>query len=128
MTENAVRVLVANRPRLLREMVLSTLSEQVGINVVGEAEDERDIPELVEKTRPDFLLIGMDEGRKRPRLCDVLLRQYPSLRIIAVAPSSSLGIFYWASFEIHSATLEASEEGLLQVIRKKDVLPGGRIS
>ena len=66
-TENAVRVLVANRPRLLREMVLSTLSEQVGINVVGEAEDERDIPELVEKTRPDFLLIGMDEGRKRFR-------------------------------------------------------------
>jgi chemotaxis response regulator CheB len=127
-TENVVRVLVANRPRLLREMVLSALSEQPGINVVGEAEDEREVPELVEKTKPDFLLIGMDEGRRRPRICDVLLRQYPALRIIAVAPSSSLGIFYWASFEIHSATLEASEEGLLEVIRKKDVLPGGRIS
>jgi AmiR/NasT family two-component response regulator len=127
-TENAVRVLVANRPRLLREMVLSTLSEQAGIAVVGEAEDETEVPELVEKTKPDFLLIGMDEDRKRPRICDVLLKQYPSLRIIAVAPSSSLGIFYWASLEIHSATLEASEEGLLEVIRKKDALPGGRIS
>ena len=127
-TEKAVRVLVANRPRLLREMVLSALSEQAGIDVVGEAEDERDVPELVEKTRPDFLLIGMDEGRRRPRICDVLLKQYPSLRIIAVAPSSSLGIFYWASFEIHSATLEVSEEGLLEVIRKKDALPGGRVS
>lgn len=128
MTENAVRVLVANRPRLLREMVLSALSEQAGINVVGEAEDERDVPELVEKTRPDFLLIGMEEGRRRPRICDILLRQYPSLRIIAVAPTSNLGIFYWASFEIHSATLEASEEGLLEVIRRKDALPGGRVS
>ena len=125
--ENAVRVLVANRPRLLREMVLSALAEQKGINVVGEADDERDVPEMVERTKPDFLLIGMEEGRKRPRLCDVLLKQYPSLRIIAVAPSSSLGIFYWASFEIHLATLEASEEGLLEVIRKKDALPGGRI-
>jgi chemotaxis response regulator CheB len=125
--ENAVRVLVANRPRLLREMVLSALAEQKGINVVGEADDERDVPEMVERTKPDFLLIGMEEGRKRPQLCDVLLKQYPSLRIIAVAPSSSLGIFYWASFEIHSATLEASEEGLLEVIRKKDALPGGRI-
>ena len=125
--ENAVRVLVANRPRLLREMVLSALAEQKGINVVGEADDERDVPEMVERTKPDFLLIGMEEGRKRPRLCDVLLKQYPSLRIIAVAPSSSLGIFYWASFEIHSAKLEASEEGLLEVIRKKDALPGGRI-
>lgn len=128
MTETAVRVLVANRPRLLREMVLTALSEQAGIDIVGEAEDERDVPELVEKTRPDFLLIGMEEGRKRPRICDVLLKQYPSLRIIAVAPSSNLGIFYWASFEIHSATLEASEEGLLEVIRRKDALPGGRIS
>jgi chemotaxis response regulator CheB len=109
-------------------MVLSALSEQAGIDIVGEAEDERDVPELVEKTKPDFLLIGMEEGRKRPRICDVLLKQYPSLRIIAVAPSSNLGIFYWASFEIHSATWEASEEGLLEVIRRKDALPGGRIS
>ena len=126
--ENAVRVLVANRPRLLREMVMSALAEQEGIDVVGEADDERDVPEMVARTKPDFLLIGMEEGRRRPRICDVLLKQYPSLRIIAVAQSSNVGIFYWASFEIHSATLEASEEGLLEVIRKKDALPGGRTS
>lgn len=126
--ENPVRVLVANRPRLLREMVLTALAEQSGIDVVGEADDERDVPALVAKTQPDFLLIAMDEERRRPRLCDLLLRQFPTLRIIAVAPHSNLGIFYWASFEIHSATLEASEEGLLEVIRRKDALPGGRIS
>src|SRR5256885_1644788 len=67
--ENTVRVLVANRPRLLREMVLSALSEQEGIDVVGEAEDERDVPEMVARTRPDFLLIGMEEGRRRSRPC-----------------------------------------------------------
>ena len=125
---NEVRVLVANRPRLLREMVLSALSEQEGINVVGEAEDEREVPAMVARTQPDFLLIGMEDGRRRPRICDVLLKQFPGLRIIAVAPHSNLGIFYWASFEIHSATLEASEEGLLEVIRKKSVLPGGKVS
>ena len=126
--ENQVRVLVANRPRLLREMVLSALSEQEGISVVGEAEDEREVPAMVARTQPDFLLIGMEEGRRRPRICDVLLKQFPGLRIIAVAPHSNLGIFYWASFEIHSATLEASEEGLLEVIRKKSALPGGKVS
>ena len=125
---NVVRVLVANRPRLLREMVLSALSEQEGINVVGESEDEREVPAMVARTQPDFLLIGMEEGRRRPRICDVLLKQFPGLRIIAVAPHSNLGIFYWASFEIHSATLEASEEGLLEVIRKKSALPGGKVS
>jgi chemotaxis response regulator CheB len=124
--ESPIRVLVANRPRLLREMVLSALSEQPGIAVVGEAEDEGLVPEMVAKTQPDFLLIGMEEGRRRPRICDLLLKQYPALRIIAVAPHSSLGIFYWASFEIHSATLEASEEGLLEVLRGKNALPGAR--
>jgi AmiR/NasT family two-component response regulator len=120
--ENAVRVVVANRPRLLREMVLTTLSEQAGIDVVGEADDERDVPDLVARTQPDFLLIALDEGRRRPRLCDILLKQFPALRIIAVAPHSSLGVFYWASFEIHSATLEASEQGLLDLLRKKGTL------
>ena len=83
-----VRVLVANGPRLIRELVLSTLSEQAGIRVVGEAKNEQDVPSLVAQTKPDFLLIGLDESHKRPALCDLLLREFPALSIIAVAPRS----------------------------------------
>lgn len=115
--ESSVRVLVANRPRLLRELVLSTLSEQAGIDIVGEAQNEKDVPSLVEETKPDFLLIALDESRRRPPLCDQLLRKFPELRIIAVAQNTNVGIFYWASLEIHSATMEASEEALLGVMR-----------
>ena len=117
--ESTVRVLVANRPRLLRELVLSTLSGQEGIKVVGEAENEQDVPALVEETHPDFLLIALDEPRRRPPLCDLLLKKFPTLRIIAVAPHANLGIFYWGSFEIHSTTMETSEEALLETIRSK---------
>ncbi|MGB7284272.1 MAG: hypothetical protein WBE13_18550 [Candidatus Acidiferrum sp.] len=117
--ETSVRVLVANRPRLLRELVLSTLSEQVGINIVGEVENEKDIPSLVEETNPDFLLIALDESQRRPPLCDQLLRKFPSLRIIAVAPNTNLGVFFWASIEIHSSSMEASEEAMLEVLRGK---------
>jgi len=42
--DTTARVLVANRPRLLRELVLSTLSEQDGIRVVGEAKNEQEVP------------------------------------------------------------------------------------
>ena len=115
--ESSVRVLVANRPRLLRELVLSTLSGQAGIEVVGEAENEQDVPSLVAATKPDFLLIALEESRRRPPLCDLLLREYPALRIIAVAPNKNVGIFYWASFDIHSRTMEASEEALLEAVR-----------
>ena len=123
--DTSVRVLVANRPRLLRQMVLSTLSEQAGIRVVGEAENENDVPSLVAETKPDFLLIALDESRRRPPLCDLLLKDFPALRIIAVAPNTNVGIYYWASFEIHSTTMEASEKALLDVIRKS-AAPGPR--
>ena len=119
--EPSVRVVVANRPRLLRELVLSTLSGQAGIEVVGEAEDEQDVPSLVAATKPDFLLIALEESRRRPPLCDLLLRKFPALRIIAVAPNRNVGIFYWASFDIHSRTMEASEEALLEAVRSSAV-------
>lgn len=79
--DTSVRVLVANRPRLMRELVLSTLSEQAGIRVVGEATNEQDVPALVAETKPDFLLIALDESHKRPALCDVLLKEFPALRM-----------------------------------------------
>jgi AmiR/NasT family two-component response regulator len=123
--ESSVRVLVANRPRLLRELVLSTLSEQDGICIVGEVENEQDVPSLVAETNPDFLLIALDESKRRPLLCDQLLKKFPGLRIIAVAPNTNIGIFYWASLEIHSTTMEASEEALLEVMRGKTTRTGG---
>jgi chemotaxis response regulator CheB len=126
--ETSIRVLVANRPRLLRELVLSTLSEQEGISIVGQAENEKDVPSLVAETKPDFLLIELDESRRRPLLCDQLLRKFPGLRIIAVAPNTNIGILYWASLEIHSTTMEASEEALLEVMRGKTTRTGGGAS
>jgi len=117
--DTSVRVLVANRPRLLRELVLSTLSEQAGIRVVGEAKSEQDVPSLVAETKPDFLLIALDESRKRPALCDVLLPEFPALRILAIASHMDVGVFYWASYEIHSVRMETSEQALVEVIRKR---------
>jgi hypothetical protein len=67
--ETSVRVVVANRPRLLCELVLSTLSGQEGISVVGETENQQDAPSLVAATKPDFLLIALDEPQRRPALC-----------------------------------------------------------
>ena len=88
-----VRVLVANRPRLMRELALATLSEQSGVRVVRGAKNEHDVPALVAETKPDFLLIALDESQKRPARCDLLLREFPALRIIAVAPNANIGIF-----------------------------------
>ena len=40
--QRATRILVANRPRLMREVILSALVDQPGIEIVGEVSDEND--------------------------------------------------------------------------------------
>jgi len=94
--------------------------------VVGETENEQDVPSLVAATKPDF---SADRtGRAAEAAGAVLLQEFPALRIIAVAPNKNLGIFYWASFDIHSRTMEASEEALLEAMRNSVVPAKGGMS
>jgi DNA-binding NarL/FixJ family response regulator len=113
----AVRILVANRPKVMREALLGTLSDQPWIQVVGEVADDADIPDCVSKTMPDLLVIAVDGPGKRPALCDTLLQEHPNLRIIAVAPYQNYGVCYWASLDIHSDDIEPSEAGFLSAVR-----------
>jgi DNA-binding NarL/FixJ family response regulator len=113
----AVRILVANRPKVMREAILGTLSDQPWIEVVGEVANDADIPECVSKTLPDLLVIAVDGPGKRPALCDVLLQEHPNMRIIAVAPYQNYGVCYWASLDIHSDDIEPSEAGFLNAVR-----------
>lgn len=113
----AIRILVANRPKIMREALLDTLSDQPWIEVVGEVSNDVDIPEYVSKTLPDLLVIAVEGPGKRPVLCDALLQEHPHLRIIAVAPYQNYGVCYWASLTIHSDDIEPSEAGFLSAVR-----------
>jgi len=120
-----IRVVVANRPRLMRQLVLETISEQPDIEVVAEIENEDEIVGAVEGTLPDFLIISPDEFNQRPRLCDTLLRRYPEMKILALAPERNSSIYYWGSFDIHENPEEASEAGILIALRRKGESVGG---
>ena len=56
-----VRVLVANHPRLMRELVMATIADQPDIEVVGEVRNESDLADIVEQVQPDVLIIAIDE-------------------------------------------------------------------
>jgi len=124
--EKQIRVLVANRPRLMRELILTTFADQPDIEIVGEVAEEVDIPDSVDRTLPDFLVISQDTMGRRPSVCDVVLHQHPELKIIAVAPDQNYSVHYWVSFEIHSRDVEASEEGILEVLRSKSKAIGSQ--
>ena len=68
-----IRVLVANRPRLMKDLVLATIGDQPDIEVVGETQNEAEITELVERTRPDYLIIALENPEVRPGLSGFLM-------------------------------------------------------
>lgn len=114
--QKPTRILVANSPKLMREVILTTLADQPGIEIVGEVSNEADILAQVEATLPDLLVIALNENEQRPAICDRVLREHPELRIIAVASRKDRTLYFWASFDIHCADIESSTDGILGAV------------
>jgi DNA-binding NarL/FixJ family response regulator len=112
-----IRVLVANYPRLMRDLVLATVSDQPDIEVLGALDDESQIAKVVAETHPDFVIVGLARPNERPAICDYLLSRYPLVKVLAVAPEHDNTVFFWS--DIRSAAIESSEESILKVIRGK---------
>lgn len=116
-----VRVLVANQPRLMRELVMATIADQPDIEIVGEVEDESKIATAVEKSRPDFLIIALGKSRQLPAVCEPILKNYPFVKVLAVPSSrNNFVMFYWTSSRVESNRIEASEAGILKALRGKE--------
>jgi DNA-binding NarL/FixJ family response regulator len=112
-----VRVLVANGPRLMREVVRTALCRHADMEIVGEIEDELEILPAIERTQADCLIIAQEEFGRRPAICDNVFDDYPHMKILAVAPGSDDSVFYWVFMEIRLSRIETSEEGVINALR-----------
>jgi len=95
-----VRVLVANRPRLMRELVLAVIADQPDIDVIGEIHDESELAEAIEEAQPDALIIALDDADRHIAQCGFLLGRYPQMKILALAPERNQGKFYWVTVDV----------------------------
>ncbi len=119
-----VRVLVANQPRLMRELIMATIADQPDIELVGEVGRHSDLTEAVEQSRPDVLIVEMDSRDRYRAQLGFLLGRYPEMRILALAPEQNRALFYWAIVDIRSKPLERSEQGILNAVRHRPALVG----
>ena len=113
-----IRVIIANRPRLMRELVAATICDQPDMEVIGEAQSEDEITELVDRYRPDVLIIALEEPDPRPGLCGFLLGRYPEMGVLALAPEQNAGIFYSAFVDIRAKRIQSSEQEILKALRR----------
>src|SRR2546430_17265873 len=93
--EKAIRVLVANRPRLMRELILTTFADQPDIEIAGEVGDESEISESVKRTLPNFVVIALDQPGKRPAIVTSCSASIPRCASLPSrrrgTPSSTIG-------------------------------------
>jgi DNA-binding NarL/FixJ family response regulator len=121
---NRIRVLIANQPRLMRELITGTLADQPDIEVVGEVGQQQDLAEAVADARPDVLIVAMDDRSRCHVQCGFLLGRYPEMKILALAPERNEALFYWAVVDIRSKSLESSEDGILSAMRQGSQILG----
>jgi DNA-binding NarL/FixJ family response regulator len=108
----------------MRELILATVSDQEGIEIVGEIQGDEQIEAAVAETRPDFLIVALDGGNRLPDPCMTVLQTHPNLRVIAISPDRDNTMFYWASLSIQHTQIEASEQGVLNVLRGRSQFVG----
>jgi D-glycero-alpha-D-manno-heptose-7-phosphate kinase len=91
-----VRVLVANHPRLMRELVMATVADQPDIEVVGEVQNENDLADIVEQVQPEVLIIAINKyfytilgnrGDGRIQVISSDLRLFGNWRDLAALPA-----------------------------------------
>jgi DNA-binding NarL/FixJ family response regulator len=128
-----ISVLVANQPRLLRELVISILSEQFDMEVLQSAGLEQfvasDLGGCLEKFNPDFLITTLENSVETGQRCAALLRRFPGLKIIAMSAHHDDCLLYGKYREIYSMPVVVSEQGILNALRgniKHSTKSGGR--
>jgi len=119
-----VRVLLAHQPRLMRELIMTTITDQPDIELVGEVGKYTNLTDAVEQSRPDVLILTLDGRDKYRAQCGFLLGRYPDMRILALAPHQNRAQFFWAIVDIRSKPVESSEAAILNAVRQRPSLVG----
>jgi len=123
-TMQRIRVLIATQPRLMRELISATIADQPDIELVGEVGRQENLTEAVDQTRPDVLIVAIDDRDKYRAQCGFLLGRYPQMKILALAPEQNRALFFWAIVDIRSKSLESSEAGILDAMRQQAPVVG----
>jgi len=120
-----IRVLVAYRECLMRDLLLTLLRDQPDLEVINGGTRGSEIRRAVADARPDFVIVELDSTDARPRICDDLLGRHSSLRILGLAPERNTALLFWPAPAIRCAHMEGSGS-LISTLRGITNLPAGK--
>lgn len=81
-----IRILLAIRPRIMREVIWQRIEQQEDMEVVGEVLDTNDLLVAVRETRADAVVVTI-RGPEELALFNPLLAEYPNLIVLSLESS-----------------------------------------
>jgi len=85
----AIRVLLADDHRLILEALERTFAEVEGIEIVGTANDGRQVVPLITRTNPDIVLLDMRMPEMDGLTClERIRKQHPRVKVVMLSASA----------------------------------------
>lgn len=112
-----IKVLLANKPRILRESLKDLIQGQPDMEVVAEVFDPVELLLKVGETHADVVLVELPDAAKDPGICSHLLAEYPEVLILAVSSGSGRAFLYRQTLS-RQPIEQISSMGVLSAIRR----------
>jgi hypothetical protein len=83
------RIVLANRPRIMRELLGRAILRSPRLRIVAEVTDLTKLPSAVEQTEADWVIVTLPPGGRIPTMVTSLLAGQQSVCILAVSADGS---------------------------------------
>jgi DNA-binding NarL/FixJ family response regulator len=111
------RVILANRSRLLREMLRRVIDQTDSLQVVQEVSDQDRLPAAIEKSDPEWVIVSIRAGEDADDRIQAWLAQYPVVRFVVLSADNSTIMIKSRASEAADLT-NLSLDGFLHVLDK----------
>jgi DNA-binding NarL/FixJ family response regulator len=115
--DHSVKVLLANRPEVVRTGLATLLQQQSDIEVVETVLDPIELLVAVGETQADVVVVTLPDSGEMPGICSHLLQEYPQLLILALSSARTRACVYRQAIMVEPLA-DMSDEGILAAVRR----------
>ena len=113
------RVILANESRLLRGMLRRAIGRTAGLQVVGEVTDPANLPDLLNQTVAQWVVVSIWPERLLPGTIRSLLASHSSLCILGMASDGSRAKIVCGDF-VQEARDGLSLDDLVAILKRRE--------
>ncbi len=114
-----IRILLANRPPMLLEIMKALVQRQEDMEVVGEILDPIGLLVAVREREADAVILTLKDCEE-PGLCSHLVAEYPNLIILSLAADGKTAFLRLPRREIKVPSVDSIVDVLRDAIRVKE--------